>query len=673
MGLQINIACTRSLVVLGYLIFSFSAHADESHKGFSYGPKPEWVLAPTEAQKSKTRKQPIQYLLVDRQINVLEKHHLYARDISKPLTSDGLEQVSTVSITYNTEYEKLIVHHLKVQRNGTSVSLKEKAKLRFLNQETEADSLIHTGLISATYNLPDIRVGDIIDVAYSVIGSNPVFGGKHFGSQSLNWGVSVDQLRIRLLADQNLKTKIHNAENTVSLKAHDGYVEYLYEQSNTPAIVAEKQTVDGQSSYAWLQYSSYQSWGKVKQWARDLYARVPTSNETEELSHKLLKNSRNKQDYLLKSIEFVQEDIRYLGLEFGENTHLPHSPKEVLEKRYGDCKDKSVLLARLLSHQGIRSEPALVHTRYSNGISELLPSPGAFNHVISKIVFNDKIYWVDGTRNYQGNTLSERGVNNYGVALIVDKNNDTLVNMYDTTPQQYKIKMHEHFEISNYAKPLLYTVKTTYYGNEAEYMRYKFANNSTKNISKTYLDYYLKQYKDVEQIDTVRTFDSKNNNTFTVEEHYKLKSAIEEKETTYVLSINMSAFSNYLKSPEKQKRDLPLSLYGPATIENTFSVHFPEPPNMSFSDEETRYTTEAYDYRYTDDYLDGTYTHFAVMDIKSDRVAPEALDQYISTRKKLVDEWSFTLTYDKPELYPKDRNLVKLRDRLRVLREQYRE
>ncbi len=665
--------CTLGLIIFGCLLSSVSVYGGEPPRGFSYGPKPAWLVKSATFQKSGAHSQPVQYIFVDRQINLLGMPHLYARSISRPLTSDGIEQISNISITYNTEYEKLIVHHIRVRRGGASASLIEKAKLRFLNQETEADSLIHTGLTTATYDLPDIRMGDSIDFAYSIVGRNPVLGERPFGSQSLNWGVSVDLLRVRLLSDQNLKTRVHNLENTISVIEHDGFVEYLYEKSNTQAITAEEKTVDGQSSYAWLQYSSYQNWAEVKQWARNLYAQVPTFSETENLSKKLLEKSRNKEDYLLKAVEFVQEEIRYLGLELGENTHLPHSPKEVLEKRYGDCKDKSLLLAHLLKHQGIQSEPALVHTKFLNGVNDLLPNPGAFNHVISKVIFDDKVYWIDGTLNYQGTTLNERGVKDYGVALVVDNNKKPLEKMYATPPQRYKVEMHEHFEIDDYAKPFLYTVKTTYHGNEAEYMRYKFANNSAEKISEPYLDYYLKQYNDIDQIEAIQATDDKTKNTFTVEERYRLGSAIEEKEKTYILSINMSAFSDYLKSPKKHKRDLPLSIYGPATIRNTFTVHFPEPPNMSFNGEETRYSTEAFDYSYIDDYLNGTYSHSAVLDIKSDRVDSEALSQYVSTREKLLDEWSFTLTFNKPELYPRDKNLIKLKDRLKVLRNLYSE
>uniref|UniRef100_UPI0013CFCB22 DUF3857 domain-containing protein n=1 Tax=Klebsiella oxytoca TaxID=571 RepID=UPI0013CFCB22 len=61
--------------------------------------------------------------------------------------------------------------------------------------------------------LPDVRVGDVVEYAYSVQGSNPAFGAARFGSFDLEWGVPVAEIRARLLWPRGrpLHWKPHNA------------------------------------------------------------------------------------------------------------------------------------------------------------------------------------------------------------------------------------------------------------------------------------------------------------------------------------------------------------------------------------------------------------------------------------------------------------------------------
>jgi transglutaminase-like putative cysteine protease len=47
------------------------------------------------------------------------------------------------------------------------------------------------------------------------------------------------------------------------------------------------------------------------------------------------------------ALQFVQNKIRYVSRSFGSNAYHSHHPDEVLQNRYGDCKDNSLLLLLL--------------------------------------------------------------------------------------------------------------------------------------------------------------------------------------------------------------------------------------------------------------------------------------------------------------------------------------
>ncbi len=82
--------------------------------------------------------------------------------------------------------------------------------------------------------------------------------------------------------------------------------------------------------------------------------------------------------------DWVQANVRYVGLFLGETAAAPHRVTDILRNRYGDCKDHVALFGALLAAVGIRSEPVLINL----GAVYTLPSVpgyggGAINHAIT--------------------------------------------------------------------------------------------------------------------------------------------------------------------------------------------------------------------------------------------------------------------------------------------------
>ena len=75
----------------------------------------------------------------------------------------------------------------------------------------------------------------------------------------------------------------------------------------------------------------------------------------------------------------MQEDIRYLlnGLDGGN--YIPQDVATTWEKKYGDCKAKTLILLALLDQLGIVAEPVLASVEAGNAVPVSLPLPGAFD------------------------------------------------------------------------------------------------------------------------------------------------------------------------------------------------------------------------------------------------------------------------------------------------------
>lgn len=87
---------------------------------------------------------------------------------------------------------------------------------------------------------------------------------------------------------------------------------------------------------------------------------------------------------------FVQQEVRYVGIQLGIGGYQPHHAGDVLSNRYGDCKDKVHLLRVLLSEAGIDSIPVLVNTDRTQ-VDPGMPPGLRFDHVILAIRLPDDV------------------------------------------------------------------------------------------------------------------------------------------------------------------------------------------------------------------------------------------------------------------------------------------
>jgi tetratricopeptide (TPR) repeat protein len=90
-------------------------------------------------------------------------------------------------------------------------------------------------------------------------------------------------------------------------------------------------------------------------------------------------------------------DIRYTGVELGKGGILPRSPGETLRRKFGDCKDKAVLLIAALRALDIPAYIALLDAGDNEpDVEPTLPGFGGFNHAIVMVPGTPPI-WIDPT------------------------------------------------------------------------------------------------------------------------------------------------------------------------------------------------------------------------------------------------------------------------------------
>ena len=266
-----------------------------------------------------------------------------------------------------------------------------------------------------------MRVGDIIDYAYTIVGGSPALGGKFFDSVRLQFREPVERAVTRLVWPRSRRLYFTNHLTDIQpvIVRKTNVVEYTWAVSNAPGLRVEPPAPIWYDPYPWVQLSEWPKWSEANRWALRLF--TTTNPPSPELARKIneWKPLPEPGARVLAALRFVQEQVRYVGTEDGTAGYEPAQPSVVLARRAGDCKDKTLLLFSMLRALKIEAFPVLVNIHRRQELAELQPSPVLFDHAIVQVNLDGQSFWLDATGNYERGPLTQRTWPNYGLGLMI--------------------------------------------------------------------------------------------------------------------------------------------------------------------------------------------------------------------------------------------------------------
>lgn len=152
---------------------------------------------------------------------------------------------------------------------------------------------------------------------------------------------------------------------------------------DAPPVVAEPNMPGVLEAAAHLHISTVPGWEAYERWEEALLeGAFRDSPELDALAAKLIEGATTADEKLYRIHEYVMEEIRYeQDYESFIAGVKPHPASMVVERRYGDCKDKTVLFIALAKKAGIEAQFATVRTRDRGQVRKQIPSQ-QFNHAI---------------------------------------------------------------------------------------------------------------------------------------------------------------------------------------------------------------------------------------------------------------------------------------------------
>ena len=641
---------TASLLVACLWLFNFFSAANaENVKTTGI---PDWVepveIPDLSSLEDDQHRNGLVWLLDDTQFNWDGRTQTtFYRSVVKVINRQGLEQAATLESEFDPEIEDFALHSVRIIRDGEVLDLTDEVELNVLRREEDLGDNILDGHLTVHADIKGVRVGDIVEIAKSWIEARPVFESRLGVSTRVTYTIPVAAAEIRLRVPQGheVRYKTHGKERQPEKLSRGSHDIYVWKERDLAPVPSEKSRPHEFPLFDYLEISGWEDWNTVRDALLDSY-RV---QETLPLSiraqvDKIRETYQSPAMRMSKALQFIQDEIRYVGIEIGAGGYVPRQPSLVVERGFGDCKDKSLLLTAVLRELGIEAAVALVNTDRGYGLPDRLPSPFRFNHAIVRAEIEGESFWLDPTWTHSGGQGKNIVQPSYGHALVLDAAIDGLVPMPRFQPSGPEVKVTEDYWFpSQPGGEIRFEVKSVFKDREADYMRRTLARNGKAEMARRYASYYSERYPGMIPSNEPRFVDNLETNEVRIYESYRLDmKAFAESELVSDFQIQGDAVLGKLPTPRGYQRRSPVALNGPITYEH--SIYMNNQVRGFAKLEDISIDNEAFSYRRTTPREGKMLWIRWQLDIKQRTIAADLVGDYLKDERRAEDE-SY-LTYD---------------------------
>lgn len=555
------------------------ARPSEPPRAYKLAAAPAWVAAVTTPVDVPAEFTPTYFRLVDEQTRVTDRGaDEYARSVQVVRDASGLGNASQWQASFDPSYQTMTLHHVDVLREGRRQARLPAQRIEVLQRESQLEQSIYDGRLTVSIVLDDIRVGDEIDIAFTISGANPVFEGRFVQTSWMGGGGSPVMLRhSRLLAP--VARTIHvraPREAEVSTRELGGERETRWVRRDLRSERSEPGTPWAALTPQLLQLSEFADWNEVAAWGSRLFADAGPQPQVDELAAQIRAGFATPQARAAEALRVVQREVRYFGVSMGPNSHRPHPPERVLAQRFGDCKDKVALLGALLSRLEVPARPVLVSQRLRDRVEELLPSPLAFDHAITVLELDGRRLVLDPTRSHQSGPLAAREAR-FGRGLELTPGTGALAALPRALDRRV-LEVDDQFTVKDFSAEAELVSRITWHGELAEGVRQSIADRGVEQLADAVNVHYVRAHPQIRRLAVPQIENSTESDAVTLVQRFALPGLWRYMERrTLRAEALLWAGLEALRPPSIEARSTPWAFDAPGEYRHRVRMDFAEP------------------------------------------------------------------------------------------------
>lgn len=518
--------------------------------------------------------------LSDTLIDLTGPERVYtSRTIQQVTGGDGLQPSASIEILFNPSYERLIIHAVQVWRDGLAREAGVPEAFDLLRRELNLERAVYDGRITAHMIIPDVRIGDVVETAYSIVGDNPALRTAFSAGFRFNWHGPTIRTRCRVIAPQDraLIWKLWGGAPEPVVTVAEGARELNWTVDDAPPERWEPDVAPSHIGYLYALVTDRMSWSDVADLFRDAYA--PPAATPDDLVREIeaiATTHPSAEARTAEALRFVQRALRYHSIGIGEGGYRPRPIETIWGTRYGDCKDASRLLTLVLRRLGVEADPALVNTHAGEGLADTLPSPTAFDHCIVRARVNGQSYWLDGTMTNSVGRLDRlwQAPDFWALPLV---ENASLERMNDP-PLETVFDQTERWVFAKRADAAAsLEIDTVFAGWRADEMRRWRDNDGLATIARRMREGLEGSYGRATETTPMTWDDDTDANRIRVVEHYRLDRPFvaDDRKDLVRFDTRDDVFGPNLRTPESHARAAPLNLGLPRRLRTRRILNLP--------------------------------------------------------------------------------------------------
>lgn len=281
----------------------------------------------------------------------------YSHSMSKILTDEGIDDNADASVNYHRQYGSVEVMLARViKSDGTEILVGEDLITDGTPPAIAAIDIYETNFRERTVVFPSLEVGDAVEVlfheTYEPLIDNH-FNGLYF-MQFVEPMLDVS-ITIKGPSSMPLKHIVKDGEAEFTETTEGDRTIYRWAIDGTTKLEREVGMVPFPQVATRLLVSTVQTWEELSRYAWKLSdEKCLVEDSIRDVVADVTEGLTTTEEKIRAIHYWIIENVRYLGISMDRSMFLePHFAAYTLDKEYGVCRDKAVLMVTMLKEIGV--------------------------------------------------------------------------------------------------------------------------------------------------------------------------------------------------------------------------------------------------------------------------------------------------------------------------------